>query len=77
MANKVIIDGNVCFGSVDSASSITCKDKDDNKSTVQAELDSLYDDIDDIITNVGDNIQENLTEINNKIPFSFEELALI
>ena len=43
MANKIIIDGEVCFGSTDfsSASSLLCEDNKGNESNVQAELDNL------------------------------------
>ena len=71
MANKMVINGQVVIGSIDIASSIKCKDNNGNESNVQNELDNLNEKVEDVITNVGDNIQENLTEINNKIPFSF------
>ena len=63
MANKLIIDGEVVLGSVDSASSIICKDTNNNNSNVQNELDKINNNI--------DNINNNITTLNNKIPFSF------
>ena len=41
MANKLVIDGEVCFGSTDSAENIICTDKDGNSSNVQIELDNF------------------------------------
>ena len=62
MANKLIIDGATVLGSTDSASSIICKDNEGNNSNIQTELDKI-----------NDKVEENLTEIHNKIPF---ELAI-
>ena len=41
MANQVIIDGEVCFGSTNKASAIICKDINGNDSTLEQELNKI------------------------------------
>ena len=43
MANQVIIDGEICFGSTNKASAIICKDKQGNEFSLQTALDNLID----------------------------------
>ena len=67
MANKLIIDGEVCLGSTDltSASSLICKDKNGDDSNVQNEIDELRLDVAESNSNVeymiGNMVQYNPT----------------
>ena len=60
MANKVIIDGEVCFGSTDSAENIICKDIDGNQSNVQIELDGIS-------NKISNEVEKLSVELLNKI----------
>ena len=66
MANKLIIDGEVCFGSTSSASSVICKDNNGNNSTVQSELDK----IDDKIVNELEQLRAELNLLKQNIQTS-------
>lgn len=61
MASKLFIDGKQLTGAIANALKINCKDKDGNKSTVQAELNKLNNEVSEQNKNF-DELEENMTK---------------